>query len=204
MSTWAFTIDTVTEDALEEAIGAARLYVTQIPPPIRRTIGLIHGLGRLHQRASLHQLDIYLGRSGDTPKSLLNRWKAHRENPERRHKYGAVLFRSEPRRAAKLEGVANRTLLKLKKENKLCVGIANVASSGAGGYGRDAEYSTVYMTWRVLDDEIEYEKPKLSDIRELAQAAASPEDGLHSHRLENGLMALRRLSYTERLEWYKP
>ena len=130
----------------------------------------------------------------------MRRWQSHRENHD--HKYGTVLFTCDAERAAELEGIAIRVLQKLKRYGTLCVGNANVAGGGGGGFPA-TDYAVIYMTWRTDAPPTEYTKPGVDVIRFVAEQVSSEADFIVTPRqLETGLMALKRLKQRAKIDWY--
>lgn len=198
MSTFAHVIDTATKDQLMESVGRAPLYEAKFASAIQRTIEVIHGLERLHQLASIHELEVYLGRASES--TLLGRFKSHQK--DRRHRYGTVLFSCPSQSVRLLEKAGIRIMKTLKTNDALCVGNANVASDGRGGEpaGRNA---IVYMTWRKLDRAVLFDKPGVALIRDIACEVEADLDGAIARgQIERGLSPIRSLSQREDLEWY--
>lgn|SRR5574340_615682 len=197
--TWAYIIDDADEDRVLEGIEAAPQYGKKVAGAIKRTIKVIHGLDALLKRRELRDLEVYLGRSSDDPTQVLGRWVAHRR--ERGHKYAAVLFTCEADRAAKLEGLANKVLKKLKVYDALCVGNANTAGDGRGRKpGRPL--AVIYMTWGENTENNGFGKADIDIIRRVAEETYHEAGGFVTKKqLEGGLRTIKRMTHKARLRW---
>jgi len=200
MPNFAYRIDTADHESVIEGISTAPQYDVRVASSIRRVIEVIHGLDDLHMRASLEDIEVYLGRSSDSPEHVLRRWRAHRENHG--HRFATVLFTCDAERAAHLEGVAVKLLKSLKDCNTLCVANANVMRGGGGG-APATERAVVYLTWRSDAPPTDFWRPGVDVIRAVAAHVSSDVGHVVAKRqLECGLMALKRLSMRAPMEWY--
>lgn len=195
---WAFIIDVANPDLVSAAIASAPAYDLRVASAIRRTVEMIHGLQDLHRDTPLQQVEVYLGRSSCSADYLLNRWNDHWTN--HKHRYGTVLFTCEANKGKQLETLAIKVLRRLKREhNSLCVGNANV-KNGAQGRPPATDQAVIYMTWRIMPDAINYEKPGVKIIRAVAQAVYEECAGwVKKAQLCRGLLTLQQLKSKVRL-----
>lgn len=185
---------------LTDALRAAPAYGSRVASAIQRTIRCIHGLEALHSTVPRDQLEVYLGRATET--TLAARWKQHSKT--RGHNYGIILFLCNTDRVEALEDVAIKTLKKLKDRDALCIGNANMWPGNVGRSPRSNEYALVYMTWKI-GEQIEWTKPSINEIREIASEVADETDREFSVRqIETGLSALKRIGQCDRLRWWNP
>lgn len=197
---FAFTIDTATPEGIEEAIDAAPHYGAKVASAISRTIEMIHGIEDLHQTTMLEEIAIYVGRASGSGEHVLGRWRAHRES--KRHRYGTVLFTCDRDRVMELEGIANDIFRRLKKREKLCVGLANTAGDGRGRPPA-TRTAVAYLTWR-RGVETVYERPGVADVHAIAAEwdDSHPEVTVTRRQVETGLLALKRRSTKAAIGWY--
>jgi hypothetical protein len=185
---------------LKDALRAAPAYGAKVASAIRRTIRCIHGLEKLHKTVPRDELEVYLGRATET--TLAQRWRHHFES--RGHNYGAILFLCDTDRVEALEDVAIKILKKLYDRDALCVGSANKWPGNVGRSPRSSEYALIYMTW-TFGNPVEWSKPSINDIREIASEVAEETDRESSAKqVEKGLDSLRRLTEYDRLVWWNP
>jgi hypothetical protein len=187
----AFVLGSVTdEEGFYEAANAAPHYGTHVSPAISRVIRAIHGIEKLHQRCRLQDLEVYLGRSGWS--SAVSRLWSHASGPKQMQ-FGGPLFTCDAARAARLEGLAIKVLMRLKAADRLCVGNANISPHGGGGRSSD-DISVVYLAWRQRPSDNPDRKPTMSLVREIAKDLAPDFDDLVSKPrmvIEKGLMVAR-------------
>jgi hypothetical protein len=198
-TTCAYIIGEADENRVLEGINAAPQYGKKVAGAIKRTIAVIHGLDTLFNRLELRDLEVYLGRSSDDPAQVLGRWEQARK--KHRHKYAAMLFTCEANRAAKLEGLANKVLKKLKAYDALCVGNANTAGDGRGRKpGR--LLAVIYMTWGENAEKNGFGKADINIIRHVAEETYHEAGGFVTKKqLEGGLRTIKRKTYRARLHW---
>ena len=199
----AYVIGEVDEKRLWMGIQNARHYGVKVAGAIKRTIRAIHGLEDLIESHDLKSLEIYLGRSAESSKHVMNRWKAH--NKKFGHKYATVLFACEAGRAQFLEEIALRVLDKLKRRGALCVGNANTAKDGRGRPPK-SETAVVYMTWRIGGEIREWEKPNADVIKDVARKVSQDMAGaIPRLQLEGGLQILKKVRTAKaKLDWSRP
>lgn len=139
----AYNLPEVSSGHIEDGLASA-LLCRRFHEAGRHVIRSIHGIPRLFEGVSLGSLEVYLGRSGATPKHVKSRFRDHLD--EKRHEFGMILVVGDTENIVTWEGIANHILLRLKDRGLLCV--ANLA---AGGHGNvpECRYSCIYMTWRV-------------------------------------------------------
>lgn len=195
---WAFVINVANPDLVSEAIASAPTYDLKVALAIRRTIEMIHGLQDLHRNTPLQKLEVYLGRSSCSEHYLRNRWNAHWTNYN--HMYAAVLFTCNANKVNQLEKLAIKVLHRLKHDHgSLCVGNANV-KVGDQGRAPATDKAVIYMTWRIMPEAINYEKPGLDIIRAVAQAVYEECRGwVKKAQLFRGLLILKQLNSKVRL-----
>jgi hypothetical protein len=195
----AYRLAEVTEDFIQQGINTAPQYGRNVASAIRHTIRVIHGLPQLYNTLELKDLNIYLGRAAASPRHVLTRWKFHQK--KRTHKWGTILFTCRTDRAIELEGIAIKVLCRFKKHGALCVGQANAGHDGRGGKAANG-LSVIYMTWGDSIGSIDYERPGIKLIVEVA-SAVSREVGrvVNRQQLVRGLKILKRLREQARLKW---
>lgn len=188
------------ETWLKAALKAAPSYNIKLAEAIKRTIRCIHGLENLHNTIRRSELDVYLGRA--TEGTLAERWKQH---AKKGFEYGMILFTCDPDRVEGLEHTAIKILQKLTEHKRLCVGSANVYPGSSGSKPRQ-ELALVYMTWKPKPKPVKFEKPSISEIREIAKEVTNENHPfkLNAQQVENGLNALKRINEIDRLHWWQP
>ena len=194
-------IEHIHETWFYEAIRAAPNYGPSVAPALTRTIRCIHWLQDLHPKRDLLQLEVYLGRA--TLSTLQQRWKSH-AGGAKGHRYGAIVFSCNPDKVKRLEDLAVRTIMKLKKKELLCVGNAN-KWDGNQGLGPRPEQAVVYMTWRELDEEVTFSKPNTKEIDQISREIH--EESPHrtaQGQISRGLRILRRITDRAPLHWWEP
>jgi hypothetical protein len=196
---YAYRIPMTKLDHIEEGVRRTPSYETQVARAISRTIQVMHGLPDLHDLSELRDFEVYLGRAA-SPELVLDRWQSHWKS--RGHSYAALLFRCDPTRVVKLETIAIKILQSLKANKALCVGNANVLPHGGGANVKRGE-SLVYITWQTSMQKLNFGKPGVALIREIADTVAGEvDDGPTPRQLETGLLAVKRLKEKAALQWY--
>jgi hypothetical protein len=195
---WAFVIDVAKPKRVSEAIASAPAYDSKVSLALRRTIQMIHGLQDLHRDTPLQKLEVYLGRTSCSEEYLRNRWNDHWTN--HKHRYAAVLFTCNATKVNQLETLAIRVLRRLTKDHgSLCVGNVNV-KEGDQCRPSATDTAVIYMTWRIMPEAINYEKPGIYIIRAVAQAVYEECGGwVKKAQLLNGLSILKQLKSKVRL-----
>ena len=132
----------------------------------KHTIETIHAVPRLYN-VDGSQVEFYLGRSGATPKNVLQRLFNHFTKKD--HEGAIILARCQTSIALKWEDVAVKILNNLKVRNKLCV--ANIACSSVGRIPATEE-SIIYLTWKILKTPKKISLVKRNEIESIAQTVA--------------------------------
>lgn len=191
-SNWAFIINVAKPDLVSKAIAAAPVYDLRVASAIRRTVEMIHGLQGLHGDTPLQKLEVYLGRTSFSEDHLLCRWNDHWT--KHKHKYAAVLFTCDANKVNQLEKLAIRVLRRLKHDHgSLCVGNANVKDADQGRPSA-TDKAVIYMTWRIMPEAINYEKPGVKIISAVAQAVYEECTGwVKKAQIYRGLLSLKSL-----------
>ncbi len=195
-------IERIEQAWMDDAIRAAPHYETRVASAIEHTIGCIHGLQDLHPKTDLLQLEVYLGRA--TVGTLEQRWKSHANDPNKNHRYGAIVFCCDYDQVERLEDLAVRIMKKLRANELLCVGNANKWDGNQGRPPR-TEQAVIYMTWCKLDREIPFTRPGIKEIRQLSYEVhkESPFPTTRGQLLR-GLRILKRIQSRVPLRWWEP
>ena len=123
---------------------------------IKNTIGAIHQIPHIFEKVNtndkidLKNIEAYFGRSSvsaDEPgKNIASRFKYHRDNPEREHKFGMIIAKTSIENTLLMERFGINIIETLKKKNGLC--IANRTGYSKGGIGEN-EPGLLYMTFKI-------------------------------------------------------
>jgi hypothetical protein len=150
-------LDEVSSSALTTMIENAPQYDgRQFKNLIKNTIGAIHQIPHIFEKVNtndkidLKNIEAYFGRSSvsaDEPgKNIANRFKSHRDNAERQHKFGMIIARTSIKNTLLMERFGINIIETLKKKNGLC--IANRTGYSKGGIGEN-EPGLLYMTFKI-------------------------------------------------------
>lgn len=111
----------------------------------RTVIRCLHGIPPLYERVSRGELEFYIGRFGDGPDYMCNRFFSSRNIRE--HVGGLVMVRCLTAQVRTFESCAIRIIRSLQDRGCLCV--ANIDLTGAGALPA-TEHSYIYATWGIL------------------------------------------------------
>ena len=187
---------------LQDAINKAPQYNVKAASVLKHIIKVIHRLPKMHRNLRLQDIEIYIGKSANNVGALSKRWKLHQKN--RHHIFGMVLFSCTKASAKTLEKLAIRIIKRLKDNNSLCVGQANV-SSGSGGRDQVSGQTVIYMTWAPLLKPTGYVKPTVKIIKAVAmEVVHGMNNAVKEQQVLTGLGAITQVStYTKlRLDAY--
>ena len=150
-------LDEVSSSALTTMIENAPQYNgRQFKNLIKNTIGAIHQIPHIFEKVNttdkidLKNIEAYFGRSSvsaDEPgKNIASRFKSHRDNAERKHKFGMIIAKTSIENTLLMERFGINIIETLKKKNGLC--IANRTGYSKGGIGEN-EPGLLYMTFKI-------------------------------------------------------
>jgi hypothetical protein len=150
-------LDEVSSSALTAMIENAPQYNgRQFKNLIKNTIGAIHQIPHIFEKVNttdkidLKNIEAYFGRSSvsaDEPgKNIASRFKSHRDNAERKHKFGMIIAKTSIENTLLMERFGINIIETLKKKNGLC--IANRTGYSKGGIGEN-EPGLLYMTFKI-------------------------------------------------------
>lgn len=165
-------------------------------------VRLIHSIPDLFNDSDLDRVELYIGRTGCTPRHVKGRWKIHRD--EKDHEYALVAIRCPTDRIVRWEGMMVKILNRLKSRGRLCV--RNAEGSGGGGRVADTDDSVVYITWR-LKRRSKLTIPTRKDVREIAadlvEYGASSNPKITSQSIQKALDPITRVkSEKTDTEWH--
>lgn len=193
----AYQISKLHRAQLGEGLRRAPRYEYQMRRLIEHTIRSIHAITDLFTDRERDEVQVYLGRSSDTPDGVAGRWRSHYES--KGHRYGVVLCRVPTDIVGDVERVGTRILRGLDDRGKLC--IANAAADARGPLPASDD-SSLYMTW-CFQRPRGIAKATMEDVRAIAaEVAASDSVDVSRATLEGGLGVLRRPSDFADIDWH--
>lgn len=151
-------LDEISPSALTTMIDNAPQYNRrQFKDLIKNTIGAIHQIPHIFEKVNsddkidLKSIEAYFGRSSaasDEPgKNIANRFKSHRDNIKRQHRFGMIIARTTIENTLLMERFGITIIDTLKKNDGLC--IANRTGYSKGGVGEN-EPGLLYMTFKII------------------------------------------------------
>lgn len=169
-----------------DAINSAPVY-QQFARGARHVIECVHAVPALHNKCSLGEVEIYIGRAGRSAKHVLNRWFEHYSGKE--HKFGIVALVCPTEYVGIWETAAVRAVSALKNRGRLCV--RNISTSGFGPLP-STEESCIYVTWNHAGHQ-NITTPNRSDIDAIASSIASQmKHAISKSQLITGLDSITR------------
>lgn len=148
---------------------------------IENTIGAIHQIPHIFKRTDTSQrridlkdIEAYFGRSSasafDPGQNIAGRFRAHRDNPKRRHEWGMIIARTTIQNTLRMEKFGISVIDNLKERSGLC--ISNKTSYSKGAVGEN-EPGLLYMTFRITLNSVDPDPADQMSIKQIDEMVKS-------------------------------